>query len=135
MSCVSSTVRKQTSLVRVPVSAHILCVILPNTQPNCAVTHPLFNYSSKSYLSSIDRVINASDADISVIFRDSFLSLSFSRFSAQSITIERHPWWSAAFSGLLYLVFILSNPNLLLRKLNFRGDSLIFANYTREFMW
>ena len=45
-----------------------ICFILSNTQLNCAVTHPLLNYSFKSYLCSISRDRNASDPDISLIF-------------------------------------------------------------------
>ena len=50
-----------------------MCFILTYTQFNNAVTHPLFNYMFKSYLCSTDRVRSASDADISVILRNSFV--------------------------------------------------------------
>jgi hypothetical protein len=48
----SNTLRKQTTLVRVPVSAYffVICFILTKTQLNCAITHPLFNYSIKTHL-------------------------------------------------------------------------------------
>jgi hypothetical protein len=45
-----------------------ICFILTNTQLNYAVTYLLFNCMFQSYLCSICRVRNASDADISVIF-------------------------------------------------------------------
>ena len=48
------------------------CFILANTQSNCAVTRPLFNYSFKSYLCSNGRAGNAIGADISDIVRNSF---------------------------------------------------------------
>jgi hypothetical protein len=45
------TLRRQTTLVQVPVLAcfiiiiFFICFILTNTQLNCAVTHPLFKYT------------------------------------------------------------------------------------------
>ena len=68
-----STLRKQTTMVRVTVSAYnfffLNFFILTDTQLNYAVTHPLFNYTFQNHLCSIGGVRNASDADISVIFR------------------------------------------------------------------
>jgi hypothetical protein len=46
--------------------------LLTNTQLICTVIHPLFSYVFQICLCSIGRTINASDADISVIFRNSF---------------------------------------------------------------
>ena len=42
---------------------------------NCAISHALLNNTFQSYLCSIGRVGNASDADISVISRNYFFSV------------------------------------------------------------
>jgi hypothetical protein len=62
----SSTIRKQTMLVRVPVSEFFLIWDMFQTiiHLNCAVTHKFFNYIFKTYLCSIGSAREASDAGI-----------------------------------------------------------------------
>ena len=51
-----NTLRKQTTLVRVPVSAYnflFLNMFYTRQHSNYAVTHPLFNYMFQSYLATL----------------------------------------------------------------------------------
>jgi len=66
-----------------------MCFILTSTQLNYEVTL-LFNYMFQSYLCSIARVRNASDADISVIFPGFFYRHSDLEVSCSNGTKTRH---------------------------------------------
>jgi len=141
----SSTVRKQNLLVRVALTAYFfICFILTNTQLNCAVTHPIFNCNSKvilAPLAGLETECRRSFCHFPGLFFHCYRSVAFGAHSimirCSVIMIERvmsSVVTSCVFRCGAFSMHI-SNPNLLLRKLNFRGVSVLFAGYAHKFMW
>ena len=103
--------------------------ILTGTRLNCAVTHQIFNYYSK--------VIFAPLADLEMRLEQIILSFSVTIFSLLPFSHDRtcHVIRGDQLRLQVRCICVLSNPNLLHCKLNFRGVSVLFAGYTHEFMW